>query len=160
MFSKEVVAMQNSVTRYQPQPATRLPDLVSRLFNESFVMPTLFDRATLGGASRPSLPVNLYESNDSYILQAALPGLDTENLEIEVTGHEVALKGQFQSQIPENVSPIWQSIPTGQFYETYMLPADLESDEVEASYEHGILWLTLPKAEHMRPRQIKVAVKS
>lgn len=152
--------MQNTVTRYQPQPTTRLPDLVSRLFNESFVMPSLFDSTAYGGTTRPSLPVNLYESNESYILQAALPGLDAENLEIQVTGREVAIKGQFQSQIPENVSPIWQGIPTGQFYESYTLPADLDSDKVEATYQHGILWLTLPKAEHMRPKQVKVSVKS
>jgi HSP20 family protein len=161
MFRKEVVAMQNTVTRYQPQPTTtRLPDLVSRLFNESFVMPSLFDSTGFGGTARPSLPVNLYESTESYVLQAALPGLDAENLEIKVTGREIAIKGQFQSQIPENVSPIWQGIPTGQFYESYTLPADLDSEKVEATYEHGILWLTLPKAEHMRPKQVKVSVKS
>jgi HSP20 family protein len=151
--------MQNSVTRYQPQTATRLPDLVSRLFNESFVMPSLFDSTAFGGTARPSLPVNLYESTEAYIVQVALPGLDPDNLEIKVTGRELAIKGQFKSLIPENASAIWQGIPAGQFFETYTLPADLDSDNVEATYEHGILWLTLPKAEHMRPRQVKVSVK-
>lgn len=152
--------MEGTLTQYQPQTGlTRLPDVMNRLFNESFVLPSLFGETWSGGAARPTLPVSLYETPDAYIMQAALPGLQPENVDINVTGREVAIKGQFQSWTPENGRVIWQGIPTGQFYETYKLPVDLQSDKVEATFEHGILSITLPKAEHLRPRSVKVEVK-
>src|SRR5947209_19271564 len=84
MFCKEVV-MANTLTRYQPTGATRLPDVIDRLFQESFVLPSMFDR-TFGGSAKPSLPVNLIETADSYVIQASLPVLNTDNLDIQVVG--------------------------------------------------------------------------
>lgn len=151
--------MEGNVTRYQPRSsAARLPDLVNQLFNESFVIPSMVDRSGWGGSSYPTLPVSLFETADAYIMCAALPGIDAENVDIKVTGREVTLKGQFQTWTPENAGVIWNGIPSGQFFETYTLPGELESEKVEATYENGILRLTLPKAEHLRPRNIKIQV--
>jgi HSP20 family protein len=151
--------MADTVTRYHPQNGglTRLPDLMDRLFRESFVMPSLVDRS-VGGTARPSLPVNLFETPEGYVLHAALPGLDPAQLEIQVVGREVTIKGQFEAITPENGNWIWQGIPSGEFYETYTLPVEVQSDSTQASYAQGILALTLPKAEHLRPKSIKVQV--
>src|SRR5947209_10473356 len=100
-FVEEVDVMEGTVNRYQPRNgATRLPDLVNRLFNESFVIPSLLENATVSGSSYPSLPVSLFETPDSYIMRAALPDIDAENVEIKVTGREVTLKGQFTPWTP------------------------------------------------------------
>jgi HSP20 family protein len=136
---------------------TRLPDLMDRLFRESFVMPAMLDR-TVNGAGRPSLLVNLFETPDGYVLNAALPGLDPENIDLQVVGREVTIKGQFETVAPENASCIWQGIPSGGFFETYTLPVEVQGDGTEASYEHGILSLKLAKAAHLRPKSIKVNV--
>lgn len=150
--------MANTVSRYQPQNGmSRLPDVMDRLFRESFVMPSLLDRS-LSGSGRPSLPVNLFETGDGYVLNAALPGLDPEKIDLQVVGREVTIKGEFESIVPENSNWIWQGIPTGEFFETYTLPVEVQGDSTEASYERGILSLKLPKAEHLRPRSIKVNV--
>lgn len=150
--------MANTVSRYQPQNGmTRLPEVMDRLFRESFVMPSLLDRS-LGGNGRPSLPVNLFETPDGYVLDAALPGLDPEKIDLQVVGREVTIKGQFEARVPENGNWVWQGIPSGEFFETYTLPVEVQGDSTEASYEHGILSLKLPKAEHLRPRSIKVSV--
>src|ERR687886_11608 len=90
LLCKEDVVMANSVSRYQPQTSlTRLPDLVDRLFRESFVAPTFFDRS-FGGSNRPVLPVNLFETPESYVMHLALPGMKPENLDIQVAGREVS----------------------------------------------------------------------
>lgn len=150
--------MAKILSRYQPQTTvTRLPDLVDRLFNDSFVMPSIFDRL-MGGASRPTLPVNLFETPDSYVLHAALPGLKPENLDIQVTGREVTIRGKIEVTTPEKGSWIWQGIPTGEVYETYTLPVDVDGDHVEASYDFGVLTLGLPKAQQHRPKKIEVSV--
>lgn len=149
----------NSVNRYQPQTGmTRLPDLMDRLFQESFVLPTVLDRWS-GGTARPTLPVNLYEAGDGYVLQAALPGFQADSADIQVIGREVTIKGTFSTSAPENANWIWRGIGSGEFQETYTLPVEVESDKVEAAYENGILSVTLPKAEHLRPKNIKVSVK-
>jgi HSP20 family protein len=150
--------MATNISRYQPQTTvTRLPDLVDRLFRESFVMPTLWDR-TAGGMTRPMLPVNLFETADSYVFHASLPGVKPENLDIQVTGKELTIKGTFEVNTPENGNWLWQGIPTGQFYETFTLPAEIDSANIQASYDYGILSVVLPKAEHVKPKNIKVNV--
>lgn len=150
--------MANTLTRYQPTGVTRLPEMIDRLFQESFVLPSMFDRG-VNGTTSPSFPVNLIETAESYVMQAALPGLKTEELDIQVVGREVAIKGSFASWLPENGSWIWRGLPSGQFYESYTLPVDVESDATQATYENGILTITLPKAQHLRPKNIKVEVK-
>ena len=149
--------MASSVTRYQPTSGvTRLPDLFERLFQESWVAPSFFDRAS-GGAAQPTMNVNLFETQDGYVMHAALPGLTPDNLDIEVMGREVAIKGTIALHSPENGSWIWQGIPTGEFYQRFTLPVEVQGDNVEASYDYGILTLSLPKAEHLRPKSIKVS---
>jgi HSP20 family protein len=117
--------------------------------------------ATVGvdSLARSALPVNLYETENGYVLQAALPGINPENADIQVTGREITIAGRFESAAPEKVTWIWQGIPSGEFRETYTLPVEIEGGKVEASYEYGILSVTLPKAEHLRPKNVKVAIK-
>jgi HSP20 family protein len=151
--------MASTISRYQPaNGVTRLPDLVDRLVRDSFVMPSLIDRQS-GAASRPTMPVNLFETKEAYVLHAALPGLDPENVEIQVVGREATVKGKFEINTPDGGSWIWQGIPTGEFYETFTLPVEVDSNATEASYERGILSIVFPKAEHVKPKTIKITSK-
>jgi HSP20 family protein len=150
--------MADSVTRYPTQNGmTRLPDLMDRLFRESFVLPTVFERG-VNGSGRPSLPVNLIETGEGYEFFAAIPGLDPEKLDIQVVGREVSIKGTIEGNWPEQGKWLWQGIPTGEFFESFTLPVEVQGDATEATYEHGILALKLPKAEHLRPKSVKVNV--
>lgn len=148
--------MASNVSRYQPRTSlTRLPDLMSQLFNDSFVLPSFYNGA-MEGTTRPSLPVNLFETPNGYVMQAALPGAHPEKFDIQVTGREVTIKGTTEIAAPDAANCIWQGIGSGEFYETYTLPVEVDGDKVEASFEYGVLTLTLPKAEHLRPKNIKV----
>jgi HSP20 family protein len=150
--------MADSVSRYpSTNGMTRLPDLMDRLFRESFVLPTALDRS-VNNSGRVSLPVNLFETQEGYVLTVALPGMNPEQLDIQVVGREVSIKGAFASNVPENATWIWQGIPTGEFFETFTLPVEVQGDTSEANYEHGVLSLTLPKAEHLRPKSVKVNI--
>ena len=151
--------MANSVSRYEPQAnVTRLPELMDRLFRESFVVPSMLDGTW--NQRRSALPVNLFETPDSYIMHLALPGLAPENLDIQVVGREATVKGKIELSTPEKGTWIWQGIPTGEFRETYTLPVEVDGDKAEATYNHGILTIGLPKAAHLRPKNISVQVKS
>jgi HSP20 family protein len=151
--------MANTLTRYtQPSTVTRLPELVDKLFRDSFVMPTFWDQA-FGGTAHPSLPVNLYETPESFVFHASLPGMTPDNLDIQVVGRELTIKGKVEVNTPEGGNWIWRGIPTGEFYQAFTLPVEIQSDAVQASYDYGILSLVLPKAEHARPKSIKVNVQ-
>src|SRR5690349_7673363 len=106
--------MASSVTRYQPRTSvTRLPDLMDRLFQESFVLPTFFNDV-MGSATRPSLPANLYETGNSYVAQVSLPGINPDGLDIQVVGRDLTIKGRWETHEPENVNWIWRGIATGE----------------------------------------------
>ena len=150
--------MASNMTRYQPQTngVTRLPDLVNQLFEQSFVLPSLVDRGTFGGTSRPSFPVNLWETGEGYTFQVALPGMKPEDFDIQVMGREVSIHGKYEVQGPENGNWIWRGITGGEFHESFTLPVDVQGESVQATYDYGILTLTLPKADHVRPKSIKI----
>jgi HSP20 family protein len=105
-----------------------------------------------------TLPVNLFETSDSYVMHVALPGINPDKLDIQVKGRDVTIKGNFEINTPENGTWIWQGIPTGEFFESYTLPLEVQGDSVQASYDFGILTLGLPKAEQHRTKSIKMQV--
>lgn len=148
--------MATALTRYTPVTGmgiTRLPDLFSRLFDESFVMPSVFDRSF-----RQALGSNLYESNDDYIVQVSLPGINPDQVDLQVTGQQLVLKGTYSLPVPENASVIWNGITGGDFVESMTLPGEVDAATANATYQKGILTVTLPKAEHTKSRSIKVSV--
>ena len=148
--------MASALTRSTPTAGTgitRLPDMISRLFDESFVMPSVFDRSF-----RHVLGSNLHETDDEYIVQVALPGVDAEQVDIQVAGKQLTLKGSYSIPTPENATVVWKGIGEGTFVESMTLPGEVDTSKAGAGYEHGILSITLPKAEHAKPKSITVSV--
>jgi HSP20 family protein len=124
-------------------------------------MNQLFDR--LGGDSRRFLglaaypPVNVWEEADVVHVEAELPGLDLNDLEIFVTGgNQLTIKGERKSQTsPQGVKHREERV-TGAFTRVLALPFPVDADKVEARFENGVLHVTLPKHESARPRKIHV----
>jgi len=102
-----------------------------------------------------SLPVDVRDDEDAYLLTAFVPGLTAEALNIQVLDDTVSLEGEYQSD--EN-QYLLSELPTGAFHRTLRLPTELDADKAEAKIENGVLTLRLPKAESARPKVIKVAV--
>jgi HSP20 family protein len=122
-------------------------------------MNRLFDRWGEGGRNGAAEfpPVNLQEDTDALWLEAELPGLRLEELEIYVTGpDQLTLKGQRQPQVPEGAVRHRQERGFGAFARTLALPFPVDPDKVEARLENGVLRLKLVKHESARPRKIVV----
>jgi HSP20 family protein len=146
--------MINSLTHYDPRMGvTRLSDMMNRLFAESVVLPRQFE-AFFDGNLR--LQSNLQEKDDAYSLQIALPGMDPNKLEVHATGRQVTVKGSYEIAMEKGASFRWQGLATGEFEETFTLPLDIDGNKAEASYERGILTLSLPKATTAKSTSIKV----
>ena len=114
-----------------------------------------------GRAARLYPMMNLREDKDSLYIEALAPGLDPGSLELTVHGDQLRLQGEKQS-ISTDIKPEqWHRSErsAGRFARTLTLPAEVESDKVKAEYRNGILYITLPKHERAKPKQISVEVK-
>jgi HSP20 family protein len=111
----------------------------------------------LGGVAYP--PVNVWEEQDNVYVQAELPGLRFEDLEIFVTGNnQLTLKGERRPHLPEKAVQHRQERGFGSFVRVLTLPYAVDANHVEAKLENGVLLVKLPKHESAKPR--KIAVKA
>jgi HSP20 family protein len=104
-------------------------------------------------------PVDVKEVNDGYNIQAMLPGLKPDEVEIKIINETVSLKGEFKPEIVEDTTYILQERPSGKFCRTITLPDVLDASKAEAKMENGILMLSIPKAEEAKPKTIKITSK-
>ncbi len=143
-----------NITRY-PQPmVTPLSEAVDRLFREAFTWPRLTDAFT--GGARFGSNSNLFETDEAYVMQVALPGAKADELQITTHRNVLTLQGKTGVATPEGGRGIWVGLSDGEFREQVTLPGEVDAEKASAQYQDGILTLTLPKAEHTRPRSIKV----
>jgi HSP20 family protein len=101
--------------------------------------------------------VNVSEDREKYYVRAELPGIKAEQLEIQATEKSLSISGE--RKIPaeeENARYHRREREAGNFSRMIGLPADIDSDKIEAKLDNGILTVALPKAESVKPRQIKV----
>jgi HSP20 family protein len=107
------------------------------------------------GAGAPAL--NVWEDAEAFYVEAEVPGLREEHLQVSVT-HKTQLLIQGEGQLEEPAEGRWHRRERGQgrFQRLLELPAAVDADKVEAKLENGLLYLTLPKAEEARPRRIAV----
>jgi len=100
-----------------------------------------------------TLGVNVREEDDGYVLSALVPGLKSEELNIQVLEDVVRIQGEYK--LDENKYLV-RELPNGTFTRTLRLPVPIDAEHVEANITDGVLTLRLPKAESARPKQIKI----
>jgi HSP20 family protein len=149
-----------SLMRFDPErELLSLRDAMNRLMEESFVLPSMIGE--LRGSGRAwGLAVDMFETNDHLVVKASVPGVKPEDLDITVQGETLTIKGEAKEEREEQQGRYhFRERRQGSFSRTLTLPFPIQSDKVEASFENGVLTLTLPKAEQVRPRTIKVQTK-
>src|SRR6476661_9130561 len=118
----------------------RVQDEVNRLFGYRFAA---------GG-----LPVNLWADDHNLYVEADLPAMDPAKLDVSVTeGNKLTVSGERLAPTVEGAVWVRQERPVGRFSREVTLPVLVDPDKVEATYEHGVLKLTLPKHEAAKPRK-------
>lgn len=100
--------------------------------------------------------VNLYETDEAYMLVAELPGLAPEDVSISLEGSTVTLAGERKAEPEDGASVHRRERPSGAFRRAFDLPVAIDGERVEAVHRNGVLTLRLPKAPEHRPRQITV----
>ena len=130
----------------------RLFEQMDRLFGPiGFERPQSFPKV----AAYP--PLNVWEDDDNLYVEAELPGLNPDRIDVAVTERDqLTIAGERMPATPEAGAWLRQECGYGRFSRTITLPAEVDADEVEATYEAGVLTLTLPKMEEAKPKKITV----
>lgn len=143
----------------RPSPFGELMSLRSamdRLFEDSFVRRPL---GTLAGfESSAALPLDVTRTADELVIEAALPGIRPEDVEITVEDGTLSIRGEFrEEQRGSEGESLMQEIRRGTVARAITLPTGLEADKASATFEHGVLTLRIPKAEAVKPKQIRIS---
>jgi HSP20 family protein len=143
-----------------------LRDAMNQLLTDSFV-PSGGGRSGWGSGTRNGttarpMPLDVYATPDEAIVIAAVPGMNPEQLEITYTQNTLTLSGSVpsaaESEQGQNASWYLRELWSGQFHRSVTLPFEVDASKAEATFEHGIVRITLPKAEWTKPH--KIAIKA
>jgi HSP20 family protein len=101
-----------------------------------------------------TLRINVREDEDAYVLSALVPGINADELNIQVLEDVVHIKAERKADEGDNF--LVRELPAGSLARSLRLPTPIDADNVEADVTNGILTLRLPKAQSARPKQIKI----
>ena len=146
------------LVRWEPfRELVSLRDAMDRLFEESFVRP---QSGWIAPVEAGTLAVDMYETDDAIVVKSPIPGINPEDLDISVTHDVLTIKGE--TKVEEEVKEenfIRRERRYGSLQRSVAIPVPIMADKAEAEVDNGILKLTLPKAEEVKPKAIKVKAR-
>ena len=140
------------------QDLISLRERMNRLFEQTLDRSRGEREGMVAGTWAPA--VDIYETPDSIVLQAELPGLSKDDIDIQVRDNVLTLKGERRSEkeVKEgNYLRVERAY--GGFQRAFTLPAAVQADKIRAVFKDGVLDVSIPKAEEAKPKQIKIDVK-
>jgi len=145
----------SNLIRWEPaREMMSLRDAMDRLFDDAFTRPlSIRDSWTVPA-------IDMFQTDDEIVVKAALPGIKSDEVQINVTGEVLTLKGEV-NQDQEVKEKAWhiREQRFGSFERSVALPTEVVADKAKAEFENGILTITLPKAEEVKPKTITVKAK-
>ena len=145
----------SNIIRWEPaREMMTLREAMDRLFDDAFTRPLSLRDAW-------SVPaIDMYQTDDEIVVKAALPGIKADEVQINITGEMLTLKGEMKHE-EEKKEKAWHMREQrwGSFERSVVLPTDVVADKTKAEFENGILTITLPKAEEVKPKVINIKAK-
>ena len=99
--------------------------------------------------------VNIFETKDGYVLEAEMPGVSKEGLEITLEGNEITIVGHRNNEVAEG-TPLFRERRLVDFRRVFELDPAIDTAKIAAKMDQGVLTLTLPNSEKVKPRKITV----
>ena len=148
----------SNLIRWEPmREMVTLREAMDRLFDDAFTHP--FGQTDgWHGSNVPA--IDMYQTDNDVVVKAALPGIKADDVQINVTGDVLTIKGEMKekSETKEKNYHIREQ-RWGTFERSVMLPTNVVSDKAKAEFEDGVLTITLPKAEEVKPKLITIKAK-
>ena len=102
-------------------------------------------------------PINIFQQEDNYVIVAEIPGIKRDEVSIEIQRNRVRLSGEKTIDYGKQASLHRRERQAGKFDRTFTTPFEIDSEKARAEYRDGVLALFLPRAEHEKPRTIKIS---
>ncbi len=140
-------------------PYTELERSVNELFDRPFgLRSTRDERNGEGVIWQP--PVNVYEDNDHLAIEAQLPGIDLNDIELSVKEQTLHLRGERKAETEKSKDGYHlREAHYGTFSRSFSLPSTVKPEEAKATYDKGVLTIAIPKQEKAKPRTITIEAK-
>ena len=117
-----------------------------------------FAQQALGTRMRPAvMPMDAYRENDHFVVQFDLPGVDTSSIDLTVEKNVLTVSAERQWQGNDNQEVVASERPQGRFSRQLFLGEGLDTERVEATYDNGVLSVTIPVAEKAKPRKVQIS---
>ena len=145
----------SNLPRWEPaREMMTLREAMDRLFDDAFTRPF----SMRDGWSAPA--IDMYQTDDEIVVKASLPGIKADEVQINITGDVLTLKGEVKHE-EESKDKAWhiREQRWGSFQRSVALPTNVVADKAKAEFENGILNITLPKAEEVKPKTITINTK-
>jgi len=146
----------STLIRWEPaREMMSLRDAMDRLFDDAFTRPVSMN------SNAWSVPaVDMYQTDSEVVVKAALPGVKSDEVQINVTGEILTLKGEVKQteEVAEKTYHVREQ-RWGMFERSLALPTEVVADKAKAEFENGVLIITLPKAEEVKPKSITIKSK-
>lgn len=148
----------STLIRWEPaRELSTLRDRMDRLFGDALGRSWGGEEGLATGAWIP--PVDVFETPESIILKADLPDINKDDVDISIENNTLTIKGERNSEKESKEKNFYRMERSyGTFSRSFTLPPVVAAEKAEASFENGVLTLTLPKREESKPKQIKVKV--
>ena len=145
----------SNLTRWEPmREMMTLREAMDRLFDDAFTRPLSFS----GVSAAPA--IDMYQTDDEVVVKATLPGLKAEDVDITVTGETLTLRGDYKQENEEKKATYHiREQRYGSFERAILLPTDVKADKAKADFEDGVLTITMPIAEEVKPKSIAIKAK-
>jgi len=151
----------SELVRFDPfREMTTLRDTMERFFDRNLFRPGNGWPGLEGDIG--TLALDLYETDDNLIVEAPLAGVNPEDVEISISGNVLTIKGKTEKveEKKENGNKYYcRERRYGSFHRAITLPTDIDADQVKAVFENGLLKLTMPKVETVKPKRIEIKAK-
>jgi HSP20 family protein len=147
-----------NLVRWEPfRDMLSLREAMDRMWEEGLLRAP----GPLSAWTEGALALDMYETDDSVVVKATVPGVKPEDIDVSVTGDTLTIKAESkQEQEIKRENYLRRERRYGSMCRSVTLPGGLVSDKAEADYTNGVLTLTIPKAEEVKPKTIKVTPKS
>ena len=149
----------SNLTRWEPaREMMTLREAMDRLFDDAFTRP--FSVMRDGGSNWSSPAIDMYQTDNNIVVKAAMPGIKADEVQINVTGDILTIKGEVKHEEEKN-DRSWhlREQRWGAFERSVRLPTGVVADKANADFDNGILTITLPKSEEMKPKTINVKAR-
>ena len=132
-----------------------LRDAMERMFDERFMRPIW----PWAGEAEGAPALDLFTTQDAVIAKVALPGVKPEDVDVTIDGDLVTVRGSYEEQKETaDVGYMRKELSRGSFSRSFAIPTAVKAEAAKASFKDGLVTLTLPKTEEVKPKHVKVDV--